>query len=46
MSKETLYCYTRVSTQEQETDGNSLTVQEDWGKKVADKLGMNCGSYN
>ena len=46
MSKETLYCYTRVSTQEQETDGNSLIVQKDWGKKVADKLGMNCGSYN
>ena len=40
MRKETLYCYTRVSTKEQATEGNSLDVQKTHGKHVAEKLGM------
>ena len=40
MKKETLYCYTRVSTKEQATEGNSLDVQKTHGKNVAEKLGM------
>ena len=35
-----LDCYTRVSTAEQKTEGSSLTVQEDIGKRVAKKLGF------
>lgn len=35
-----LDCYTRVSTAEQKTEGSSLTVQEDIGKRVAKKLGL------
>ena len=37
---ETLYCYTRVSTKGQATEGNSLDVQKNHGEQVADKLGM------
>jgi site-specific DNA recombinase len=37
---ETLYCYIRVSTKGQESDGSSLEVQKHHGKVVADKLGM------
>ena len=37
---ETLYCYTRVSTKGQATEGNSLDVQKHHGEQVADKLGM------
>ena len=37
---EFLDCYTRVSTQEQKKDGNSLVVQREIGKKVAKKLGL------
>ncbi len=40
MSNEYLDCYTRVSTTIQETDGNSLEVQESLGKKVSKKLGL------
>ena len=40
MMKNTLYCYTRVSTKEQAIQGNSLDVQKNHGKQVADKLGM------
>jgi len=40
MSKETLFSYVRVSSQEQDLDGNSLTVQSDWGNRVAKKLDM------
>jgi site-specific DNA recombinase len=40
MRKETLYCYTRVSTKGQATEGNSLEVQKQHGEQVADKLGM------
>ena len=35
-----LDCYTRVSTAEQKSDGNSLTVQSDIGQRVAEKLGL------
>ena len=35
-----LDCYTRVSTAEQKTEGSSLTVQQDIGKRVAKKLGF------
>ena len=41
MEKENLYCYTRVSTTIQKTEGNSLDVQKTLGKQVAEKLGMN-----
>lgn len=37
---EYLDCYTRVSTAEQKSDGNSLIVQSDVGKRVATKLGL------
>lgn len=37
---EYLDCYTRVSTAEQKSDGNSLTVQSDIGQRVAEKLGL------
>ena len=36
----TLDVYTRVSTQEQAKEGNSLNVQKDTGKNVAKALGM------
>lgn len=36
----TLDVYTRVSTQEQAREGNSLNVQKETGKKVAKKLGL------
>ena len=42
--KNTLYCYTRVSTKEQAIQGNSLDVQKNHGKQVADKLGMKFSS--
>jgi site-specific DNA recombinase len=35
-----LDCYIRVSTQEQATDGNSLSVQIKTGKAIAKKLGL------
>jgi len=38
--KEYLDCYIRVSTAEQARDGNSLTVQQDIGKKIAESNGM------
>ena len=37
---EYLDCYTRVSTAEQKSDGNSLTVKSDIGQRVAEKLGL------
>jgi len=40
MSNEYLDCYTRVSTTQQKTDGNSLEVQEVLGKEVSKKLGL------
>ena len=36
----TLDVYTRVSTQEQAKEGNSLNVQKETGKRVAKKLGL------
>lgn len=41
-----LGCYTRVSTTEQKKDGNSLTVQSDIGKRVAEKLGLKFRHYD
>ena len=40
-----LDCYTRVSTDVQEKDGNSLQVQEQLGKNVAQKLGLSFRHY-
>ena len=40
-----LDCYTRVSTDSQEKKGNSLTVQETLGKKIAKKLGLEFRHY-
>ena len=36
--KEKLYCYLRVSSDIQESDGGSLDVQREWGKKVSKQL--------
>ena len=41
-----LDCYTRVSTDIQEKDGNSLVVQEELGKKVAKQLGLEPRIHN
>ena len=43
--KETLHCYTRVSTRVQE-DGTSLDMQRDEGKKKAEELGMKSKLWN
>jgi len=40
MSNQYLDCYIRVSTSEQEKEGHSLDSQEQIGRKVAEKLGM------
>ena len=37
---EYLDCYIRVSTDEQRTEGNSLSVQEDMGRKLSKRLGL------
>ena len=39
--KEDLYCYLRISTTVQETDGDSLETQKYYGQLVSEKLGMN-----
>ena len=45
MNNQYLDCYTRVSTGKQRTEGNSLAVQEELGKKVANKLGLEFRHY-
>lgn len=40
MSNKFLDCYMRVSSNEQRDEGNSLSVQEDMGKDVSNKLGL------
>ena len=39
--KEDLYCYIRVSTTVQKTDGDSLESQKYYGQLVSEQLGMN-----
>ena len=40
MSNKFLDCYMRVSSNEQRDEGNSLSVQEDMGKDVSNRLGL------
>ena len=46
MSTEYLDCYTRVSTAGQKTDGSSLIVQLDVGKRVAERLNLSFRHYD
>ena len=39
--KDNLYCYLRVSTQEQNDNNHSIDRQRTFGKKVSKKLGLN-----
>ena len=38
--KEKLYCYLRVSSKVQEEEGTSLEVQEQMGRELSEKLGL------
>jgi hypothetical protein len=46
VSTEYLDCYTRVSTAGQKTDGSSLIVQLDVGKRVAERLNLSFRHYD